>query len=113
MRLNSQHDALLFRLNHTREGDRWIEKPKEKQIQFVPYDFRHTFTTRMAQQGTDLATLAEILGHSPRSGLRIVSRSVHPTEEHQREAMLRYDATLLAAGNAAAKGRASFGPVVM
>lgn len=113
VRLNSQHDALLFRLNHTKEGDRWIEKPREKQIQFVLYDLRHTFATRMAQQGTDLATLAEILGHSPRSGLRILSRYVHPTEEHQQEAMLRYDATLLAAWKAAPKGQASFGPVVM
>ncbi len=56
---------------------------------FVLYDFRHTFATRMAQAGVDLATIAAILGHS---SIRIVQKYVHPTAEHKKAAMLKYDA---------------------
>jgi integrase len=64
---------------------------------FVLYDFRHTFATRIAQAGIDLATLAAILGHS---SIRLVQRYVHPTAEHKRTAMLQYDEILKSAAEA-------------
>ena len=112
-RLNGQHDALLFRLNHVKVGDKWVEKPRESQIQFVLYDLRHSFATHLAEAGVDLATLAAILGHS---SLRVVQRYVHVTQEHQRAEMLRYDAILAARPENEKQpenDRASFGPVVM
>jgi integrase len=60
-------------------------------VSFVPYDLRHTFATRLAQSGCDLASLAAILGHA---SLRMVMRYVHPTSEHQKEAMKKFEATL-------------------
>ena len=56
-------------------------------LRFGIYDLRHTFATRMAERGMDLATLAAILGHS---GIRVVQRYIHITQEHQRAAMRRF-----------------------
>lgn len=70
-------------------------------LNFVLYDFRHTFATRMARAGIDLATLAAILGHS---SIRIVQRYVHPTADHKREAMRRFEQALVAADNTAIDG---------
>lgn len=58
---------------------------------FVLYDFRHTWATRMVQDANcDLPTLAALLGHA---GLRMVMKYVHPTAEHQKEAMKKYEAS--------------------
>ncbi len=45
----------------------------------------------MAQAGVDLATLAAILGHG---SLRSVQKYIHPTAEHKKNAMLRYEEAL-------------------
>ena len=80
-----QHVA---RVNNAHE--RLLEQGKKEgiELEFVLYDFRHTFATRMAEEGIDLATLAKILGHS---SIRIVERYVHPTDEHKKTAMVRYE----------------------
>jgi integrase len=76
-RLNNAHDDIC---NESQEAG--------VEMNFVLYDFRHTFATRMAEAGVDLATLAAILGHN---SIRIVQRYVHPTAQHKKNAMLRYD----------------------
>lgn len=58
-------------------------------INFVLYDLRHTFATRMAQAGVDIVTLASILGHS---SLRAVQRYIHPAADHKKRAMAIYEA---------------------
>ena len=82
-RLNSAHDRLC------RDAAK-----KGISISWVLYDLRHSFATAAAQSGVDLATIAAILGHS---SIRIVQKYVHPTEEHKREAMLRFEAVMDAA----------------
>jgi site-specific recombinase XerD len=79
--------------------DRLCEKAQAAgvELNLVLYDFRHTFATRMAEEGIDLATLAKILGHN---SIRIVERYVHPTAEHTKSAMLRYEAAQMARAQA-------------
>jgi integrase len=76
-RINSAHDRIVAEA--TKEG---------VIIDYVPYDFRHTFATRVAQNNTDLPTLASLLGHD---GIRCVLKYVHPTAEHKKMAMKSYD----------------------
>jgi integrase len=80
-RINSAHDALVAQAE--KEG---------VTINWVPYDFRHTFATRIAlggkEGGVDLVTLAALLGHE---GIRVVKKYVHPTAEHKKAAMAKYE----------------------
>jgi integrase len=62
---------------------------REACLSFVIYDLRHTFATRMIEAGVDVPTLAAILGHN---GLRTIYRYVHPSEEHKRTAMAKFEA---------------------
>jgi integrase len=62
---------------------------RSKLDKFRLYDLRHTFATRQVQSGTDLVTLAALLGHSK---LDMVLRYAHPSENHKFEAIKRMDA---------------------
>jgi hypothetical protein len=53
------------------------------------------------EAGGDLVTLKDILGHS---SLRSVIKYVHPTAQHQREGMKRYEASRPVASLRVVKG---------
>ena len=55
---------------------------------FRLYDLRHTFGTRSAMAGVDLATLRELMGHA---SISMTMRYVHPTTEHKREAVKKLE----------------------
>jgi integrase len=52
------------------------------------YDLRHTALTRMAMSGIDLPTLKELTGHSQ---VQMTMRYVHPTPEHKRRAIEKFE----------------------
>ena len=58
----------------------WVAKIKPP---FRLYDLRHTFGSRSAMAGVDLATLKELMGHSQ---ISMTMRYIHPTPEHKQEA---------------------------
>ena len=74
-RVNKSHEAALHRA-----GIRQT---------FRLYDLRHTALTRMAMAGIDLPTLKELAGHSQ---IQMTMRYVHPTPEHKRTAIMRFEA---------------------
>ncbi|MGH9508401.1 MAG: tyrosine-type recombinase/integrase [Terriglobales bacterium] len=55
---------------------------------FRLYDLRHTALSRMAMSGIDLSTLRELAGHSQ---IQMTMRYVHPTSEHKRRAIERFE----------------------
>ena len=55
---------------------------------FRLYDLRHTFGSRSAMAGVDLATLKELMGHS---NISITMRYVHPTPEHKQAALRKLE----------------------
>jgi hypothetical protein len=62
--------------------DRALEKSGVQPFRL--YDLRHTWATRAAEAGTDIATLAALLGHSK---LVMAQRYFHPGESHRIEAV--------------------------
>jgi integrase len=61
----------------------------EAGVEFVMYDFRHTFATRFAETNPDPYALAAILGHS---GLRCVMAYVHVQADAMKKGMEKFDA---------------------
>ncbi len=56
---------------------------KRAKLKFRLYDCRHTFATRVLENGVDLLTLASMLGHS---SLDEVMRYAHPSEASKKDA---------------------------
>ena len=75
VKVNAGHYGALVRMN----------KGKKEIVKFRLYDLRHTAATRLAQAGTDLVTLAAILGHSK---IQMVLRYAHPVEKQKAMAMI-------------------------
>jgi len=71
-------------LNHTH----YAALKKCNVVRFRIYDLRHTFATRAVESGTDLVTLASLLGHSK---IQMVMRYAHPTAEHQVSAIKKLE----------------------
>jgi len=100
-KLNGSHEKVLDTVNPCTTCGRMRSEHKDKKcaylrapvLEFVLYDLRHTFATRMVDAGCNLPALAAILGHA---GLRMVMRYVHPQQEHKDAAMVRYEEYLTA-----------------
>jgi site-specific recombinase XerD len=113
-KLNNPHEKVLDTINpcaecgrmksEHRRGDhaRCRKYRRGAVLEFVLYDLRHTFATRMVEAGCSLPALAAILGHN---GLRMVMRYVHPQQEHKDAAMVRYEEYLTGKGLRVAEGR--------
>ena len=69
---------------------RTIERLKMK---FRLYDCRHTFASRAVENGIDLLTLSQILGHN---GLKTISRYAHPSESYKADAIRKMENRKLA-----------------
>jgi integrase len=54
------------------------------------HDLRHTTATRLAENGNDIVTIAEILGHKD---LRMTKRYTHATSKSKRRAIDSLDNT--------------------
>lgn len=52
------------------------------------HDLRHTFATRLVENGVDLVTVKELLGHST---IVTTMRCSHPSPKHKREAVAALD----------------------
>ncbi len=56
---------------------------------FCLYDLRHTYGTRAAEAGVDLATLAALMGHTK---IQMTMRYLHPADQHKQEAARKLEA---------------------
>jgi integrase len=72
-------DTPLFQINKIH-----VKTVNRIGLKFKLYDCRHTFATRVLDNGIDLLTLASMLGHS---SLNHVMRYAHPSETRKNEAI--------------------------
>src|SRR6185312_2714415 len=90
-----------LQMEHTKHGCKF--QPSAKRLEFVLYDFRHTFATRAAESGMPIATLAAILGHAD---LRSITKYVHVGQEAKDIAMAEFEQKTIAAQAAMEKWQA-------
>jgi integrase len=90
-RMNRFDGTYLFPQNDTdgQDATKTLNEYHRKTVRklgldFRLYDCRHTFATRAHEAGTDLLTLAAILGHA---SLKKVMVYAHPSEERKAEAI--------------------------
>lgn len=57
------------------------------------YDLRHTFGTRAAESGVDLATLKTLMGHSR---IEMTLRYIHVGKDHQTQAIRKLEGFMAA-----------------
>lgn len=65
-----------------------LKAVKKLKYTFRLYDCRHTFATRVVENGIDLVVLASILGHA---NLKMVMRYAHPSENYKAEAVRKIE----------------------
>jgi len=65
-----------------------IRTMERLKMSFRLYDCRHTFASRAVENGIDLLTLSQILGHS---GLKTISRYAHPSETYKADAIKKME----------------------
>jgi integrase len=82
MRGEENVDKPLVKLNNAHYGA--LQRSGVEKFRLS--DLRHTFATRQVEAGTDLVTLAALLGHAK---LDMVMRYAHPSDGHKMEAIRR------------------------
>jgi integrase len=65
-----------------------IRTMERVKLAFRLYDCRHTFASRAVENGIDLLTLSQILGHN---GLKTISRYAHPSESYKAAAIKKME----------------------
>lgn len=73
---------------YVKDFKRAFQKAREmaKLVNFRFHDCRHTFASRLAEQGVDAITIMELLGHSD---LRMTARYTHATDPRKRQAVAK------------------------
>ena len=66
----------------------WTALKKAGIENFRFHDLRHTFGSRLGMKGTDIKTIAELMGHKD---IKMTQRYSHPTPEHKKRAVEMLD----------------------